>query len=59
MLYYLPKNLPAPGQFGGRELWSREGYVPDHPDKMYSGLGKAYGVATVLSLSTSTCAFIH
>jgi len=34
--------------WAGCKLWSREGYVPGHPDEMYSGLAEAYEVATVL-----------
>jgi len=39
------------------ELWTGEGFVPGHPQDMYSGLAEAYGIYTALSFLHQYCTY--
>jgi len=39
------------------ELWTGKGFVPGHPDNMYSGLAEAYGIYTALSFLQQYCTY--
>jgi len=39
------------------ELWTSKGFVPGHPDDMYSGLVEAYGIYTALSFLQQYCTY--